>query len=130
MKIQSVKHKKDNKFATLIGKLLCIGRHFKESEDNLQNGRRYSQHMQLIKLSTSIHKDTYKSIRKNPTEKWAKDMKSMHSHFTEKEAYNGNNYIKKCSTSGNKITCCRFIVGGRERKGKRGGGREGEEGWI
>lgn len=37
-----------------------------------------------MELSTSIHKDTYKSVRKHPTEKWAKGMKSMHSHFTEK----------------------------------------------
>lgn len=83
--------------------------------------------MQLMELSTSIHKDTYKSVRKHPTEKWAKDMKSMHSHSTEKEAYNDNNYIKKCSTSGNKITYCRFVVGGREQKGKWGRERDG---WI
>lgn len=70
-----------------------------------------------MELSTSIHKDTYTSVRKSPTEKWAKDMKSMHSHFTEKEAYD-NNCIKKCSTLGNKITYCRFVVGGRELKGK------------
>lgn len=42
----------------------------------------------------------------------------MFSHFTEKEACNDNNYIKSCSTSGNKVTFCRFV------KEEVGGGRK------